>query len=113
MFQAEYSSGQPLRMLVDLRASVEQALGRGKPSTPEVKADANDKPAPTPAPKPATTSAAMAATAGASKAATKSAVAPVAAQPAHEPVPDDVPEFDISAAPGWDADSTSEPGSKK
>ena len=30
MFQAEYSSGQPLRMLVDLRASVEYALGRGK-----------------------------------------------------------------------------------
>ncbi len=30
MFQAEYSSGQPLRMLVDLRASVEYALGCGK-----------------------------------------------------------------------------------
>jgi len=29
MFQAEYSSGQPLRMLVDLRASVESALDRG------------------------------------------------------------------------------------
>src|SRR5271170_4333071 len=29
MFQAEYSSGQPLRMLVDLRASVDAALGRG------------------------------------------------------------------------------------
>jgi hypothetical protein len=28
MFQAEYSSGQPLRMLVDLRASVDGALGR-------------------------------------------------------------------------------------
>ncbi len=27
MFQAEYSSGQPLRMLVDLRASVDAALG--------------------------------------------------------------------------------------
>jgi hypothetical protein len=35
MFQAEYSSGQPLRMLVDLRASVETALGRGK--TPDTK----------------------------------------------------------------------------
>jgi hypothetical protein len=32
MFQAEYSSGQPLRMLVDLRASVEAALGKGKAS---------------------------------------------------------------------------------
>jgi len=30
MFQAEYSSGTPLRMLVDLRASVDYALGRGK-----------------------------------------------------------------------------------
>jgi hypothetical protein len=30
MFQAEYSSGSPLRMLVDLRASVDYALGRGK-----------------------------------------------------------------------------------
>jgi hypothetical protein len=29
MFQAEYSSGQPLRMLVDLRAAVDFALGRG------------------------------------------------------------------------------------
>jgi hypothetical protein len=36
MFQAEYSSGSPLRMLVDLRASVEHALGRGK--TPAVDA---------------------------------------------------------------------------
>ena len=33
MFQAEYSSGQPLRMLVDLRASVEAALG-SLPATP-------------------------------------------------------------------------------
>ena len=32
MFQAEYSSGQPLRMLVDLRASVEAALEPGSGS---------------------------------------------------------------------------------
>ncbi len=32
MFQAEYSSGQPLRMLVDLRASVEAALGHASGS---------------------------------------------------------------------------------
>src|SRR5271166_2056167 len=44
MFQAEYSSGQPLRMLVDLRASVDFALGRG------VKSDAG-KPAQPAAPK--------------------------------------------------------------
>jgi hypothetical protein len=30
MFQAEYSSGQPLRMLVDLRAAIDDALARGK-----------------------------------------------------------------------------------
>jgi hypothetical protein len=42
MFQAEYSSGSPLRMLVDLRASVEYALGRGK--TPD--ADAKTKAVP-------------------------------------------------------------------
>src|SRR5438477_4345724 len=44
MFQAEYSSGQPLRMLVDLRASVEHALGRGKAPQPDAKA-AKAKPA--------------------------------------------------------------------
>src|SRR5260370_15403714 len=49
MFQAEYSSGQPLRMLVDLRASVEYALGRGKPAEPEVKAASNPAPAVKPA----------------------------------------------------------------
>jgi hypothetical protein len=40
MFQAEYSSGQPLRMLVDLRASVEHALGRGIASEAEGKGKA-------------------------------------------------------------------------
>src|SRR5271169_3422302 len=43
MFQAEYSSGQPLRMLVDLRASVEYALGRGKPAEAEAKAKTEAK----------------------------------------------------------------------
>jgi hypothetical protein len=38
MFQAEYSSGSPLRMLVDLKASVEHALGRGKSAEPAAKA---------------------------------------------------------------------------
>jgi hypothetical protein len=44
MFQAEYSSGQPLRMLVDLRASVDYALGRGKAAEAPGK-DASAKPA--------------------------------------------------------------------
>ena len=50
MFQAEYSSGSPLRMLVDLRASVENALGRGKAeSDPKAKPVAAAKPAVAPA----------------------------------------------------------------
>src|SRR5271170_317772 len=55
MFQAEYSSGQPLRMLVDLRASVEYALGRGNPAEAETKAAPAGKAAPVaqPAAKPA------------------------------------------------------------
>lgn len=49
MFQAEYSSGQPLRMLVDLRASVEYALGRGKAPAVPAPAAADTKPAVQPA----------------------------------------------------------------
>jgi len=55
MFQAEYSSGQPLRMLVDLRASVEYALGRGKAPEAEGKAKAEIKGKPAPAAKAAGT----------------------------------------------------------
>ena len=40
MFQAEYSSGSPLRMLVDLRASVEHTLGRGKSAEANAKGKA-------------------------------------------------------------------------
>jgi hypothetical protein len=43
MFQAEYSSGQPLRMLVDLRACVDFALGRGKAPEADAKANAAEK----------------------------------------------------------------------
>jgi hypothetical protein len=46
MFHAEYSSGQPLRMLVDLRAAVDDALqggGTRKPATRS--AAASSKPA--------------------------------------------------------------------
>jgi len=34
MFHAEYSSGQPLRMLVDLRAAVDDALQNGAKKAP-------------------------------------------------------------------------------
>jgi hypothetical protein len=89
MFQAEYSSGQPLRMLVDLRASVDYALGRGKASDTATKdGPAKDGPA-----KDATAkedqgkiapakSAAPAKAAPAKPAATPAATKPAAAKPA-------------------------------
>lgn len=141
MFQAEYSSGQPLRMLVDLRASVETALGRGK--TPDTKAGvksaAQTKPeakAPTQATsatakaaaKPLTgqspqTSAKTAANRVAGKSAAAPAGATAASRPAAKPeaIPAaakskaahaDVPEFEVSGMPGWDADPDSESGEK-
>jgi hypothetical protein len=129
MFQAEYSSGQPLRMLVDLRASVEDALGRGKTSAPP---PAPGKPTPAkpataakPSPakptiaKPAAASA-KAAAAGASAAARAAAVAPAPVPPApvaeveDEPgfAVSDAPEFEVSSTPGWDSDSDSNAGKK-
>ncbi len=131
LFQAEYSSGQPLRMLVDLRASVEHALGRGKAPEPEVKAApaAKAEPAVTPAPAPvkpaakpavaakpapvAAKSAASAAAAGASTPVTKAAIVPLA-KPQAEPVApqSDEPEFEVSSTPGWDPESPS-PSKKK
>jgi len=127
MFQAEYSSGQPLRMLVDLRASVEHALGRGKPPEPEAKpevtADAKaeakakpaagttkaapaGKPAPVAKPAPAVTPAAAApklaasaAAAGASHTGAKAAASPGAvANPKATPAA--APEPDVSSTPG-------------
>jgi len=124
MFQAEYSSGQPLRMLVDLRASVEQALGRGKSeletkakpaanvaSEAAPKAAPATKPAP---PKPALKVQAPAKTAKPTAAAKPLArpAAPSAAIPKPEAKPKakaaaagaETPEFEVSGTPGWDAD---------
>ena len=120
MFQAEYSSGQPLRMLVDLRASVEHALGRKAPEAEKAKTAA--KPAAPVAPKPAA-AVAKAATASKPAAAAKVAVKPApkpttkAATPAavkSEPaaVKAEAPEFEVSGAPGWDADAAAA-GKKK
>src|SRR5579872_420100 len=132
MFQAEYSSGSPLRMLVDLRASVEHALGRGKAAQPSAKAKpaAGAKPAaagkpatataapaaPKPAPKrivigkPAPGLAAKAAAAGAGPAGTKSvsSAASSAAQKAGKPAQARAPEFEVSGTPGWDPDPPDE-----
>ena len=74
MFQAEYSSGQPLRMLVDLRASVEAALGRG--TTAPGKSAASKAP--------------------------KVAAAAASAVPSlHASAPGEAPEFEISGTPEW------------
>jgi hypothetical protein len=134
MFQAEYSSGQPLRMLVDLRASVDSALGRGpaaaasgaKPSAPAVTkapapvaakaaAPAIAKPAPV---KPAAPKA-VAAAAGAksAKPATPAKLAPkVEAEVDTETAAAaaDAPEFEIAAqTPEWNPDETPQPAKKK
>ena len=120
MFQAEYSSGQPLRMLVDLRASVEYALGskgpeaggKGKPAA--VAKPAVAKPAAKPgsaakvgtAAKPAASAAKAGASAGAAPVAAHSGAKPVAkSKPAA--ASSDAPEFEVSGTPGWDADSSS------
>jgi hypothetical protein len=124
MFQAEYSSGQPLRMLVDLRASVDQALG-GKITGPIVKAKTKSKSVP--AAKPAVRSGdaangrtplpkaeVAAAAAGATKPLRKAAVATATVRPQGERATpsSNAPEFEISSTPGWDPDSES-PGDKE
>lgn len=125
MFQAQYSSGQPLRMLVDLRASVDQALGRGKITEPIVQAKTKSKSVP--AAKPAGRSAdatnrrtpvpkaeVAAAAAGTTKPLRKAAVAAATVKPQGERATprSNSPEFEISSTPGWDPDSES-PADKK
>jgi hypothetical protein len=123
MFQAEYSSGSPLRMLVDLRASVDQALGRGKAIEPgQAKGGSKSATAARPAvrsksvSKPGTVKAkAVAAAAGASQttgkaAATSASAAKLNAKPVLESSA--APEFEISSTPGWDPDPESEPDKK-
>jgi len=123
MFQAEYSSGSPLRMLVDLRASVEYALGRGTAPETEAKGASAAKAAPavkptpaasTPAPKPAAAvkppaaaakPAASAAAAGASKLPAKTAAPAPAAKPKAKPAAEEA-EFEVSGEAGWDPDTT-------
>jgi hypothetical protein len=123
MFQAEYSSGSPLRMLVDLRASVEHALGRGKAAQPATKGKtpaAAAKPAVAAKPaaaaaapqrivigKPAPGLAAKAAAAGVGAGGTKavSSAASSAAKKPGKPAQAKAPEFEVSGTPGWAPDS--------
>jgi hypothetical protein len=120
MFQAEYSTGSPLRMLVDLKASVEQALGRGKAAEPEAKAEAKlkaatAKPSLRAAGSPKDASVAAAAAAGASKSSAHDAVSTVSghtskANPVH--TSSEAAEFEVSGTPAWDPDSASESDKK-
>ncbi len=123
MFQAEYSSGQPLRMLVDLRASVNQALGRGEinedqaKSKPKLASEGKSGVRPAGAAKVGSSKAkavASAATAGATKSLGTSAAADAAGKPRDESSASssEPPEFEISNAPGWDPDSESQADEK-
>jgi hypothetical protein len=111
MFQAEYSSGQPLRMLVDLRASVDSALGHDAAAEGDGKAI---KPAPA---KAAPRAAAAVASASGSKRGAAAQAAPEAADEPEAKFADahsDAPEFDVSAAPEeWNPDADSQPGKKQ
>jgi hypothetical protein len=105
MFQAEYSSGQPLRMLVDLRASVNGALGLASA------AGADETTAPR--------AAAAAAGAGVSVTTSKppqvhqvAAEAAVHPQEPSAPHTVDAPEFEISAEE-WKPDGDSQPDTEK
>jgi len=102
MFQAEYSSGQPLRMLVDLRASVEAALESGTAA----KDEASDE-------RPTRGRAASAgASAGTKAPAALSNKSKTTAQAAvaHS----SVAEFEVAAAvPEWNADADSQPGKSR
>jgi hypothetical protein len=138
MFQAEYSSGSPLRMLVDLRASVEHALGRGKaaegdskgkapaakpaaakpvvatkpatPATPTATAKAVAPKPPAPA---ATKPAAKPATPSAAKPAAKAAAASASGgQRAAAKPAAEAPEFEVSGSPAWDPDAVQQPKKK-
>jgi hypothetical protein len=110
MFQAEYSSGQPLRMLVDLRASVDAALAsdsadEGGEKAFERTAAAKAASAPKARAAAATASANGAKGTGASG---KTTSAPPAV------ANDDPPEFEISAAPAeWSVEDESQPREKK
>jgi hypothetical protein len=115
MFQAEYSSGQPLRMLVDLRASVEAALGRGAAAEDGEKALEK-----TAAAKTALVSGAKplvaAATASAGGFSTQKKVAPqAAAKPATKPAiqKNQAQEFEVSTETAeWNPDEDAKPGKK-
>jgi hypothetical protein len=128
MFQAEYSSGQPLRMLVDLRASVDHALGRG--GAPEADAKTSG-PAQPIAARTAPAASAKSAPAASAKATAAGAVGSAMQKSAAESKGNDVSptpaakakskfaaaaantaEFEVSSTPEWDPEAGTQPGKK-
>jgi hypothetical protein len=113
MFQAEYSSGQPLRMLVDLRASVEAALGRGSAAERAGTKDLPGSRADTVAGEAGSVLALRAAAGAGGHAASANATptpSPVESSAAPDPGPSEgapeVPEFEISVEPQeWNPNS--------
>ncbi len=106
MFQAEYSSGQPLRMLVDLRASVSAALSLGSAAGDGEKT----------APRAAAAAAGAGGSVTTSQAAGKSRTLADADAPKAEFAVDqaEAPDFEISAAPQeWNPETDSQPGKEK
>lgn len=110
MFQAEYSSGSPLRMLVDLKASVEHALGRGKPSTPDSKGKPAAKVGPA---QPAAAKPALGKVPATPPLAAKAASASAKTGAKVATSPSKAPEFEVSGTPGWNSESAPHPAPKK
>ncbi len=113
MFQAEYSSGQPLRMLVDLRASVDAALNSGteEGSEKSLERTAAAKAALVAGTKPKAAAAAAGANGG-SKAKIDPAAPPKT--PSNPASNAGTPEFEVSAsAPVWNPEEDQQPGKKK
>lgn len=102
MFQAEYSSGQPLRMLVDLRASVDTSLGRGTEEPARKKSVAAAAGA-----RPATAKNAQTGAIKSAAASAPSKPANTIEQPTPSPKKAPVGEFEISAGQEWNPDATS------
>jgi hypothetical protein len=113
MFQAEYSSGQPLRMLVDLRASVSAALSVGSGAGDK---SSTGRSAPAAAARRAASAGASAGAAvprptKAHMTSAKKNAEPTAKAAAAKA---DVAEFEVAAAaPEWNPDADSQPGKKK
>jgi hypothetical protein len=113
MFQAEYSSGQPLRMLVDLRASVTAALAGGSAAGDNAPAQQSG-PAPAARRRAAAASAGATARAPASMSAKAHVASPRTAADSTGAANTDIAEFDVAAAsPEWNPDADSRPGKKK